>query len=228
MATNNSQNSQFANNADGYTLGGGTTSRNLTVTGGNVTLTGAGSNTYTMPSSSDTLVGRASSDTLTNKDLTSSTNTFPNGMVVQVVNSTASAVATGTTIIPVDDTIPQNTEGDQYMSVTITPKSASNTLVIQVTAMLANTATAPYIAGAIFQDSTANAIAATVERAANASDTITFDLTTTLTAGTTSATTFKFRAGGSSAGTTTFNGQVGNRFFGAITKSSIVVWEYKS
>lgn len=77
MATNNSQNSQFANNADGYTLGGGTTSRNLTVTGGNVTLTGAGSNTYTMPSSSDTLVGRASVDTLTNKDMTSSTNSFP-------------------------------------------------------------------------------------------------------------------------------------------------------
>lgn len=70
MATNNSQNSQFANNADGYTLGGGTTARNLTVTGGNVTLTGAGSNTYTMPSSSDTLVGRASVDTLTNKTLT--------------------------------------------------------------------------------------------------------------------------------------------------------------
>src|ERR1043165_1680180 len=165
MATNNSQNSQFANNADGYTLGGGTTSRNLTVTGGNMTLTGAGSKTYTIPASPDTLVGRASSDTLTNKDLTSSTNTFPNGFVVQVANSTASAVATGTTTIPIDDTIPQNTEGDQYMSVTITPKSTSNTLVIQVTAMLANTATSPYIVGAIFQDSTANAIAASVERA---------------------------------------------------------------
>lgn len=81
MATNNSQNSQFANNADGYTLGGGTTSRNLTVTGGNVTLTGAGSNTYTMPSSSDTLVGRASVDTLTNKTIDAS----------QLVNGTVTA-----------------------------------------------------------------------------------------------------------------------------------------
>ncbi len=165
---------------------------------------------------------------MTNKDITSSTNTFPNGFVVQVAQATASAVATGTTTIPIDDTIPQNTEGDQYMSVTITPKSTTNTLVIQVTAMLANTATSPYIAGAIFQDSTANAIAASVEWAANASDTITFDIITTLTAGTTSATTFKFRAGCNSAGTTTFNGQVGARFFGAITKSAMVVWEYKS
>lgn len=70
MTTNNSQNSQYANNADGFTLGGGTTTRSLTVTGGNVTVTGAGSNTYTMPAASDTLVGRASTDTLTNKTLT--------------------------------------------------------------------------------------------------------------------------------------------------------------
>jgi len=74
MSTNNSQNSQYANNADGFTLGGGTTARSLTVTGGNVTVTGSGSNTYTMPAATDTLVGRASTDTLTNKTMTSSTN----------------------------------------------------------------------------------------------------------------------------------------------------------
>jgi len=74
MATNNSSNNQYTNNADGYTLGGGTTTRNFTLTGGNVTLTGSGSNVYTMPAATDTLVGRASSDTLTNKTMTSSTN----------------------------------------------------------------------------------------------------------------------------------------------------------
>lgn len=78
MATNNSQNSQYANNADGFTLGGGTTSRSLTVTGGNVTVTGSGSNTYTMPAASDTLVGRASTDTLTNKSISGSNNTVSN------------------------------------------------------------------------------------------------------------------------------------------------------
>lgn len=78
MATNNSQNSQYANNADGFTLGGGTTTRSLTLTGGNVTVTGSGSNTYTMPAASDTLVGRASADTLTNKSFSTATNTFTN------------------------------------------------------------------------------------------------------------------------------------------------------
>jgi hypothetical protein len=36
MATNNSNNQSFANNADGFTLGGGTTNRNLQVSGGDI------------------------------------------------------------------------------------------------------------------------------------------------------------------------------------------------
>lgn len=60
MATNNSSNQDYTNNADGFTLGGGTTKRKVTVTGADMTLTGSGTNTYTMPSSSDTLLGVAS------------------------------------------------------------------------------------------------------------------------------------------------------------------------
>ncbi len=50
--------------------------------------------------------------------------------VVQVVNTQDGAVATGTTVLPWDDTIPQNTEGDQYMSLSITPTNASNKLIL--------------------------------------------------------------------------------------------------
>lgn len=70
MVTNNSANQDYINNADGYTLGGGTTERKLTITGADVTLTGSGTNVFTMPAATDTLVGRASTDTLTNKTLT--------------------------------------------------------------------------------------------------------------------------------------------------------------
>lgn len=69
MATQNASNQKFTNQADGFVLGGGTTQRNLTVTGANVTLTGSGSNTHTFPASSQTLVGRSSTDTLTNKTI---------------------------------------------------------------------------------------------------------------------------------------------------------------
>lgn len=67
MPTQNASNQEYTNNADGFTLSGGTTKRDLIVTGADITLTGSGSNTYTYPSSSDTLVGRTSTDTLTNK-----------------------------------------------------------------------------------------------------------------------------------------------------------------
>ena len=56
--------------------------------------------------------------------------------VVQVVNVQSGASATGTTVIPDDDTIPQNDEGDEYLTLAITPKSASNILVIEITLML--------------------------------------------------------------------------------------------
>ena len=75
--TQNSNNQDYSNETDGFILGGGTTKRDLTVTGADITLTGSGANTYTFPASTDTLVGRDSTDTLTNKTLTSGTNTFP-------------------------------------------------------------------------------------------------------------------------------------------------------
>lgn len=148
------------------------------------------------------------------------------GFAVQQVSVLSTVVATGTTVIPIDDTTPQNTEGDQYMNLAITPKSASNTLVIQIVAMLANSAATPYLVGTLFQDSTVGALAAGLQQT-TANSPLMFNLVYTMAAGTTSATTFKFRAGGGGAGTTTFNGQAAGRFFGAIAKSSIVITEYK-
>lgn len=67
MAANNSSDQNYVNNSDGYALAGGTTSRSLTVTGANITLTGSGSNVFTFPGSTDTLAGISVSQTITNK-----------------------------------------------------------------------------------------------------------------------------------------------------------------
>jgi len=69
MVTQNSNNLKVTNNAEGYDIAGGTTTRKLTITGADMVLTGSGTNTYTFPSATDTLVGRASTDTLTNKTI---------------------------------------------------------------------------------------------------------------------------------------------------------------
>lgn len=152
------------------------------------------------------------------------------GMVAQMVSTGYSAAASGATGIPIDDTIPQITEGNEFMTQAITPKSATNILVIDVVAYL-SVSTINDAAGALFQDATANALAAAVMRYSVATEVNMLPLRHIMVAGTTSATTFRFRAGHNTAGgasTTTFNGNNSTRQFGAITKSTITVTEYKA
>ena len=145
---------------------------------------------------------------------------------LQIVGNQTGAVASGTTVLPYDDTVPQNTEGDQYLSQTITPKSASSTLIIEVV-LLVSVASTNQVSVALFQDSTASAIAAVgnyVGTTASAIDSVV--LRHKMTSGTTSATTFNVRAGLSSAGTLTVNGAAGARKFGGVAVSSITITEY--
>lgn len=148
------------------------------------------------------------------------------GVCVQEVSSVISAVATGTTTIPLDDTIPQITEGDQYLSVVITPKSVTNILQIQVQ-LFASQSGATNAIAALFQDANVNALAVGQNFNATATAPSPVFITHTMVAGTIGSTTFRVR-GGSTAGTMTVNGQSGARLFGASTKSSIVVTEYKA
>lgn len=151
----------------------------------------------------------------------------PVGSVVQVVSTNFGAVATGTTLIPFDDTIPQITEGVEYMTQAITPKSTTNILQITTVAML-NSTTTDFLTAALFQDSTANALAANSNWIPIAGGALIMVLTHTMTAGTVSSTTFRLRAGTNSAATVTFNGQNSARRFGGITVSNISIIETKA
>ena len=145
------------------------------------------------------------------------------GTIVQVVNAQDSAVATSTTTMPYDDTIPQNTEGGEFITLAITPTSSSNKLLIQATLNLSSNA-ADHASMALFQDTTANALAS-VSHFQNSGEQWPIVLNHYMTAGTTSATTFKIRAGNNSAATTTFNGKNGARKHGGVEYSSITIWE---
>lgn len=151
---------------------------------------------------------------------------IPEGKVLQVVHYDTGAVATGTTGIPNDDTIPQNTEGDQYMSLAITPLSATSSLRIDVTGYFANS-TAANVTVALFRDATASAIGVAGFYASLADDraTVTFSVKAPSTA--TTATTFKVRAG-NNAGTLTFNGLSGARYMGGVMSSSIRITEIEA
>jgi len=146
------------------------------------------------------------------------------GTLLQTVSYQTGAVATGTTIIPTDDTIPQISEGTEFMTLAIMPRSATSKLIIEVVFHCAVSVAANATA-ALFQDSTANALATSWVGipGVNATDILIFRHT--MTSGTTSATTFRVRAGPSGAATLTFNGVGGARFFGGVMASSIVIQE---
>ena len=150
------------------------------------------------------------------------------GVPVQVVGTNYSAVNTGTTTIPIDDTIPQNTEGTEFMSQAITPKSATNRLSIEAVLHLASNQISTWLQAALFQDSTANALASNFTWQATANGVNILTIRHDMVAGTTSSTTFKVRGGADTAGTVTFNGFAGNRKHGGITLSSIRIIEYKA
>ena len=111
------------------------------------------------------------------------------------------------------------------MTRAITPKSATNKLVIEAWGIFANSAT-NNVTIALFQDTTANALAVsnTYQQAGSAMNNL--YLCHTMTAGTTSSTTFRIRYGAAS-GTTSMNGTGGGaRYFGTANKSGMKITEY--
>jgi hypothetical protein len=148
------------------------------------------------------------------------------GQTVQTQRTQTGAVATGTTTMPLDDTIPQNTEGVEVMTQAITPRSAANLLRIEHMGYYAHSAGTSLLMGALFQDAVASALAAfksASDTTANSCKALV--LAHEMLAATTSETTFKVRAGNPNAGTVTFNGAGGAREFGGVMASHLSVTE---
>ena len=146
------------------------------------------------------------------------------GTIVQVVNVTTGASATGSVNMPYNDTIPQIDEGTEFMTLAITPTNASNKLLIQVSAHYQNSA-AGHTCMALFVGTTANALASigTYHSAANWGNHRTFNHF--MAAGATSELTFRVRIGRGGTGTITFNGEGGSRDLGGTAASSITITE---
>jgi hypothetical protein len=142
---------------------------------------------------------------------------------VQLVNVQDGASTNGTTTIPLDDTIPQNTEGDEVMTLAITPIKTANKLKIDVVVQF-SCSSASNPAAALFQDATAGALACGAQEWNQTSALGELSFTHYMTAGTEIETTFKVRLGGT-AGTMYFNGNTSGRRYGGVLASSITITE---
>ncbi len=150
------------------------------------------------------------------------------GFCVGMSIAETATYSTITNVIPYDDTIPQNTEGTEVLTVTHTPKATSHILRVDVVVPIsANGSTGDALA-ALFKNSEASAIAASATNAQNANFIQEIVFTYYMTAGTTSAITFRLRCGPKSGNTAYVNGGNGNRLLGGVLKTTIVVTEFKA
>ena len=147
------------------------------------------------------------------------------GDVVGHVTNTFSGLSSGTTTIPNDDTVPQNTEGDEYLTQAYTPSSGANILIVEHLGHYTTSAASAYLAAAIFQDSTAGALATCFAYSSAAGSNLQLSTIARKVAGQTTSTTFKLRAGGGSAGTTYVNGTGGVARYGGTLSTYLSVTE---
>ena len=144
------------------------------------------------------------------------------GKVAQGVTASTDTFITTTTAIPGDNTLPQNSEGVEIVTLAITPTNASSTLIIWVHAPeIANTTANQYKSLALFKDSDADAIFACTEYS-NDTAMKNMSFVHSQSAGSTSEQTFKLRGGNGNLGTFQINlsGQ-----FGTIDRTSITIME---
>lgn len=146
------------------------------------------------------------------------------GAILQVVQTSYSTAASTTSVIPVDSTIPQNTEGTEILSTSITPSSSANKLFIQVSLPFLDAGTGVSIFAALFQDSTADALAGGVDVISDANYSGNISFTHYMTAGTTSSTTFKVRYG-TSSDTAYINRRQSGATYGGITAARLIITE---
>lgn len=138
------------------------------------------------------------------------------------------AVATGTTVIPGDDTIPQSGEGDAYLTQAITPTSAANAIESSYVINLTNSA-ATIMAAALFSDQVgANAVSAMECQLSTTGRLLQIADSDFRQGKIRTAITMTVRAGGTAAGTTTVNGSAGARLFGGAMISKVTTKEIQA
>lgn len=151
------------------------------------------------------------------------------GRILQFQESMIATTDSTTNAFPMDNTIPQNTEGKEFTTKAITPLSASSVLEIEVEVTFSHNSSGEIVT-ALFVDAVADALTGSVKtsRSGNGAQQMgTYSYITRIASGSTSARTYKLRFGPASnvGGTSYINSQAGNALFGGAMLSGIRITE---
>ena len=155
---------------------------------------------------------------------------FEHARLVQAVNSISFAMASGTTQIPNDDTIPTSSEGTALaaLDTEITPTNTSNHLIVMVNFPFLECSSAANLQVALYQDSGSAAIAAATHESAGNTAGLCIHLHYIKEGSIgTSATTFKVRYGAASGVSNTVNGYNNSRILGGVAPASMTIMEIR-
>lgn len=132
-----------------------------------------------------------------------------------------------TTQIPLDDTIPQITEGTQVLSVTHACLTASNRVNLRFQGQVSVSA-ASWVIAALFVDGAANAVrtSSTIIDTTNGGGMLTLEYEAS--PGDTASHTYTLRVGPSNAVTVRLNGSASARFFGGSSAGTLKLNEIKA
>jgi hypothetical protein len=148
------------------------------------------------------------------------------GQIVQARFVPTGAYAVGsTTAIPFDDTIPQITEGVEFMTLTIAALNQANLMQVSVQAQLAHNSASTALTMALFKNATANALAAAYW-VANSAQPVPLHIQFWEKPNTTSVTTYRVRVGSDGGATTPYmNGTSSGRRMGGVANSYMQINE---
>lgn len=134
-------------------------------------------------------------------------------------------VATGTALIPFDDTKPLIGEGTQFMVLpTFTPRFADSKMIVDVVFNGSYSVSVDNMTAALFRDAVSEAVGVG-HKHVQISRLEQINFRTVYVPGTRTPIDFQVRAGGGTTGELTFNGVGGLRRFGGALASSITVME---
>lgn len=157
---------------------------------------------------------------------TSEVDALPVGAAVSVTYDVLTTYTSTTANMPFDNTLPQNTEGTELMTLAVTPDDAANIIEVEFFSSVVDTSSNIIGRFALFKDLDADAILAGGTKTGGGGGASSFYMKHKEVAGSTSERTYKIRMGGDGTDSVNVNGQAGGAVLGGAAQTILKITEY--